>query len=157
VFSPNVTLDNSTEELMVTYRKGIPDDTPENTIDAIRDILQEEAEQIGASFQCAQKDSNAVGIEITIDIALKEKWVRVFLSCIKSDYLARHSGTIGTGFISWGSGSCTDGLFSFEMFHGCPPYRWSIYPGQIKGLTEPSDRFLHGPFLRATIRHKLSL
>jgi hypothetical protein len=140
---------------MVTYSKGIPDDTPENTVRAIRTILEEEARELGAIIESEEKDSNGAGIELTVDMETKNGQMRVILSCIKGSHVSWGHGTIGEGFISWGSGGPSARLV-LEMFHGCPPYRWSIYPGDTQvGRTEPTDRFLTGTCLRAIVREKL--
>src|ERR1700726_1521936 len=115
---------------------GIPDDSPDSTVRAIHLILKEEAEALKEKVEAEEDAISAghVGIVVTLDLAHGSRWIRIFLSCIKLEHLTPAHGTIGTGFISWGDGSLSlepyDHL-TLEMYHGCPPYRWTIYPGDI--------------------------
>lgn len=137
-------------------KKGIPDDTPENTLRAIRDILREVARELGASFKNGEvRETNHEGVELTVDIRLGEKQFGFWASCIKAEHLSGYVGTIGEGYISWLSPSGHDRL-TLEMYHRCPPYRWSVYPGTVRvGQSKPTDRFLTGTNLRAVAREKL--
>jgi|SRR5580692_9499567 hypothetical protein len=140
---------------MVTIKQGIPDDTPENSIHAIQAILKEEADVLSADFEVSEENDGA-GRMVTIDLSRKTESFRVYVQCIDSQNLSRGHGTIGEGFIAWNLGG-SSGRLVLEMFHNCPPYRWSIYSGDTQiGSTKPTDRFLTGTILRELVREKLT-
>ena len=142
---------------MVKFSEGIPDDTPENTVRAISEILKEESTQLGLSFRCSRRRSQ-MQREVTIDIAdeTSGKSLRVFLSYVESHNLRVVEGTIGNGFISddWKLE-----LLAKDMIHAhdSPPFRWGLYRRQGRGnvLETPPTHILDGPLLRRLLREKL--
>ena len=138
---------------MVKVSKGIPDDTPENTVRAIREILEEEARELDVSFRPEIKYSG-IGGEVTIDVNAESphNWFRIFLSYVESHNLPLMPTSLGRGFINedW----------DLEL-SPAKPFVWELYPrdkarpGTIPALRRPPTHHLDGPLLRRLLRERL--
>jgi hypothetical protein len=150
-------------------KRGIPDDTPENTVENIRLILSEEADEIGAVFKC-NDDKENTSHETELTVRYGERSFRMLLIWTESQYLPFTRGSIGNGFIS-------NPRWDLELLHGepdpmlggqqlgwnpgqdppGPPFRWGLYPEDADYLTQKPVHILDGTLLRKMLRQSLSL
>lgn len=139
--------------------KGIPDDTPENTVKAIIDILREEASSLELSVN-EESARRGLGAEVTIDVAdTCGKNFRLYVTYAESHDLPLITGTIGNGFIT-GAQLWELELLPRDMLHAADqaPFRWGLYPeGTADRQHTPPTALLDGRLLHALLREKLGL
>jgi hypothetical protein len=135
--------------------KGIPDDTPENSVQGIIDILHEEASQLSAQIHVAHEKQD-ISMSVTIDLSLKDRSCRMMLIFAPSEMLPLASGTIGSGFIS-GEKKWRFELLPKDMFlYPCsPPFRWGMFYEQDNHTKMSPRHILDGVLLRQWLRHSL--
>lgn len=148
-------------------KRGIPSDSPENTVENIKLILAEEADLIGASFNCQERRKN-LSREVEIAVTLGDKRFTLLLLWVHSSELQLARGTIGNGFIN--PPGC-----DLELLHGDAhtdvaglrlgwnpaealpslPFRWGLYPEGSNYMTRKPDQILDGALLRRLLHDAL--
>ena len=113
---------------------GIPDDSPENTVRTILQILKEEAGRVGASFNPEPPKVDGIWLSCAVYIKLKTKTFHIALQWANLEDLPATSGGIGSGFMSpnWTllllSGP-REGPLGWNPADEVPtpPFRWGVY------------------------------
>lgn len=127
--------------------KGIPDDSAENSVKAIKEILKEEAELLGAKYDC-RTDHEGAQISVLINIgdekSGKSFWMRLTYT---------EPPTYGNGTISgrWDLRLIQDEGTTDES----PPFRWGLYPWGTDTLDASPVDILDGLRLRKLLREVL--
>ncbi len=129
--------------------KGIPDDTPENSVKAILEILKEEAELLGV--KCYPK-TYCEGAETTTQIDVIDETSNKSFR-IKLTYTGPPTDGVGTMSGRWALRL----LVNDSSLRESPPFRWGLYPGGTDTIYAPPVHILDGPLLRKFLRRTLEL
>jgi hypothetical protein len=146
---------------------GIPNDTPENTIRAIIEILEDEASRCGGVVEKDINGGSDISIHVGIRIRRVSKSFDIDLFYVKYENVGRARGFIGTGVIlpDWDL-ALLHGEDSPPHWWGWnpgeanpqPPFRWGLYPNNSGGaLASKPHLILDGSLLRRLIRESLGL
>jgi hypothetical protein len=135
---------------------GIPDDTPENTVRNIEEILRTEAERAGAEHE-RREEQKGFSRHVTIRISNGSDAFKLDLNYVPSASFRDVSGSIGNGII-WGRER-----WDLELLHGdnlgeaVPqrPFRWGLYPPNQNYMMQPPTKILDGDLLRSLLRESL--
>jgi hypothetical protein len=142
---------------MIKYTKGIPDDTPENTVKAIEEILREESELLNAQF-IRKIELKGISVSATYDITSGANSFRIYLNYVESNNLKLAMGTIGNGLIwdfpeRWDIELVPQDLVQAPL---SSPFRWCLYPEGDNYIDHKPSYVLDGPLLRKLLRQTLT-
>jgi hypothetical protein len=144
--------------------RGIPDDTPENIANAIRAIIEEEAGRMGLPPPEWSYKGDDAGVDVDVRNESTADWFRINLSFVDSQHTIL-KGAHGRGFISWGNGLTTRGMWKLQLLpndshtrHQSPPFIWALYRKDEDYLRTPPPSptaTLDGRLLRKLLRDGL--
>jgi len=137
--------------------RNIPFDTPENIAKNIVLIIQEEAKRIGAkcSHQ-AERNSNRVATDVTVDVSSSEGMFRLFLSYADEGNLQLTRGRIGIGFITAGQDHYDLELIPHSWETISRPFHWQVSCVPASRVSSQTTFHLDGSQLRRLLRRSLS-
>src|SRR5216684_8995549 len=125
------------------FSRDIPWDTPENTVKNIILILQEEANQMGATFTPRSKsEPQSMAKTITVDVGREHKNFRLVISYVESTLMELVDGHIGNGII-FAQDTWRLELVPGKLVPYSPPFRWKLTWDEA-GRLGPPPRFLDG-------------
>jgi hypothetical protein len=134
--------------------KGIPDDTPENSVQAIIEILKEESAALGAKIEVVTQKQQ-VSVQVEIDISLGNEACRLVLTFVPFEALPMVAGTIGNGFLSGGKWDLELLPKDVLVSPHSPPFRWGLYPPNKHDARRTPQHILDGILLRKWLRYSL--
>ncbi len=144
-------------------KRGIPDDSPENTVRAIVAICQEIADDIDATL-VTNSETKRTSITTTIDFRLDDpvRSLRLCFDYIESWNLSGVSGSIGGGYVFPSATEFGDvgETWKLELLSGStndsPPFRWGLYPRDTSyPLDSEPSMLLDGPRLRSLVLERM--
>lgn len=144
--------------------KGIPDDTPENTVRAIFDIIMEEAKPLRAEVDGPEWAEVNLSRVVHVKVTCGQRYFAVWLSFIPEAGLRRSAGSIGNGYIEVGTTSSRGGIADLRRTYlellsvdhplgVSSPFRWGLFgPNADRVFGQPSQ-FLDAETLRQSLQN----
>jgi hypothetical protein len=133
--------------------KEIRDDSPENSVESIVEILREESAALDARSPEVETRQEGMEWEVIVHINSRNSagFFRVVLSYIESYDIGKWGGSIGSGLIS----GYPDVVWEIELFsrdlrtaRDEGPFRWGLYPRGKRNWKQSPTHFLTGNLLR---------
>jgi hypothetical protein len=147
-----------------SFLLGIPDDTPENTVKTIVEILEEETKNLSVPIK-VETQKKGMSVDYTIDINPENynKSFRMIIGYVDSLDLKHVAGTIGNGFISANKNWKLELISQNQLgAHDRPSFSWGLWAEDKHGnfpkvhSTKP-NHILDGLLLRNLLRERLGL
>lgn len=148
---------------MAVVELGVPDDTPENTVKAIMQILKQEAERRSLALNVSGETLGGIRNSVTARVGGDRNAFTISLNWVNSDDLEMARGSVGSGtiFQDWTLellyGPKTEDLIGWKPGgRPEPPFRWGLYPRNADNyLRQPPKGILDGTLLRKLLSESL--